>query len=275
LRELGVEVMGTTRGAQRARVLQRAAVESLVSDLGEHEASWRAECSRADVVFYFVPPQSSGDDPLERVLAAAESAEAFVYAGSTAVYGDRGGDWVDEATPARPAGALAEARYQAERSLFDAAETSGMPTRICRIAGIYGPGRTLKQALESGAYVLVRGSDTWVNRIHVDDLASGLIAAWQRGGDGEVYNIVDDQPHRASEFAVLAAELHGLPRPAWVDDTELVARFGEARARRKLDSKRVMNRRLKEELSVQLAYPTYRSGLPAAVAEERGEAAEF
>ncbi len=60
-----------------------------------------------------------------------------------------------------------------------------------------------------------QGRDTWVNRIHVDDLVSGLIAAWQRGKDGKIYNMTDDAPHRASEFQS-CGELHGLPAPRWV-----------------------------------------------------------
>ncbi|NIR43110.1 MAG: hypothetical protein GWN99_04270 [Gemmatimonadetes bacterium] len=94
---------------------------------------------------------------------------------------------------------------------------------------------------------------------------SGLIAAWQKGGDGRVYNLVDDEPHRASEFANLAADLQGLPRPEWIEESEARERLGEQRLRRKLASKRVRSRRLKEDLKLELKYPCYREGLCAAV----------
>jgi hypothetical protein len=71
----------------------------------------------------------------------------------------------------------------------------------------------------------------------------------------------------------LAADLHGLPRPEWIESGEALERLGEGRLRRKLDSKRIRNRRLKEELAVELEYRTYRTGLPAAVAEEARDTA--
>ncbi len=221
-------------------------------------------------MFYLVPPQGEGRDPLAPVLAALSAAtpESFVYASSTSVYGDRGGAWVDETTAVRPEGASAEARHQAERLVAGAAGTGRVPTRICRISGIYGPGRTLRRALERGDYLLIRGGDKWVNRIHVDDLVSGLVAASRMGSVGEVYNLVDDEPHRSSEFALLAAELHGLPAPEWVDEEVARARYGDSRLRRKLQNKRVRNRLLKEALRVELEYPNYRVGLPAAVRRE-------
>ena len=88
------------------------------------------------------------------------------------------------------------------------------------------------------------------------------------GVDGHVYNLSDDEPHKAHEFAIQAADLHGLPEPQRVDESEAFDRLGELRLRRKLDSKRVRNRRLTQELGVKLAYPTFRTGLPRAVAEE-------
>jgi len=264
-------VVGTTRSEGRASELEAAGIEPLIGELNDRETLRRIERLDLALVAYFVPPQGE-DDPLPQVLAAAAGAplEAFLYASSTSVYGDRGGDWVDETTMVKPEGREAESRHAAERLIVEAARSDQTPTRVCRITGIYGPGRTLRHALESGDYVLIRDHDTWVNRIHVDDLVSGLIAAWLRGGDGRVYNLVDDERHRASEFANRAADLHGLPRPEWIELSEALERFGEARLRRKLSNKRVRSLLLKEDLGLDLKYPSYRVGLPAAVEEERG-----
>ncbi len=270
LRELGLAVLGTTRSAARAADLEAAGIEPLIGGLGDPETLERIAELGPELVAYFVPPQAK-DDPLPAVLAAAARAplEAFLYASSTAVYGDRGGDWVDETTTPRPETPEARARLAAELVVLEAGARREMPTRICRITGIYGPGRTLKGALAGGDYVLIKDHDTWVSRIHVDDLVSGLIAAWQRGADGRVYNLVDDEPHRSSEFANLAVDLQGLPRPRWVEKAEAIGRYGEERLYRKLASKRVRSVRLKEELKVELRFPTYREGLPAAIAERR------
>ena len=101
----------------------------------------------------------------------------------------------------------------------------------------------------------------------MDDLVQGLVAAWRGGSDGRVFNLVDDEPHRTSEFAFLAADLQGLPRPEWIDVEEARESYRPGRLRRKLSNRRIRNRRLREELEVELKYPTYREGLPAAVAE--------
>jgi nucleoside-diphosphate-sugar epimerase len=270
LLEMNCRVVGTTRRESRAGELETAGIEPLLGELGAVETLRRIDELGPELVAYLVPPQAL-DDPLPGVLAATARAplEAFLYASSTAVYGDRGGDWVDETTIVKPETREAEARHAAERICVEAAWSYQTPTRVCRITGIYGPGRTLEKALASGDYVLIEGHDGWVSRIHVDDLVSALLAAWQRGGDGRVYNLVDDEPHRASEFAYLAADLQGLPRPEWIEESEARERLGEARLRRKLANKRVRSLRLKDDLKVELRYPTYREGLPAAVSEGR------
>jgi nucleoside-diphosphate-sugar epimerase len=268
---MGVSISGTTRSEARADELAAAGLEPLPGSLTDAKVLRGIREVNPQLVAYFVPPPVSGEDPLREVVDAIAGApvEAFLYASSTAVYGDRGGDWVDEDTAVRPESRVASARLTAERLAVEAARTGLAPTRVCRITGIYGPGRTLRRVLESGEYVLIKGRSTWVNRIHVDDLVSGLIAVWRCGVGGRVYNLSDDEPHQAHEFAIQAAELHGLPEPGWVDESVAFDRLGESRVRRKLDSKRVRNRRLTQELGVQLAYPTFRTGLPAAVAEEK------
>ena len=245
-------------------------MKPLVGELQGRELLLAIDKVSPDLVVYFVPPQPEDADPLSPVLAAIARVplEAFVYVSSTAVYGNRDGEWVDERAVVRPGSPVARARCQAERIVIEAAGTQGTPTRVCRVTGIYGPARTLKSSLEREEYVLIRDHDAWVNRIHVDDLASGLVAAWQAGDAAEVYNLTDDEPHRTSEFALMAADLRGLPMPRVVEATEAAELLGEERLRRKLDSKRVSNRRMKEELGVRLEFPSYKTGLPSAVAEE-------
>lgn len=271
LREAGVNVFGTTRDADRAVELEGSGVTPIVGQLTDRTTARELDRVGPDVVFYLVPPQRTAPDPLPEVLDALARAplEAWIYASSTSVYGDRDGAWVDEATPVRLESGRARARHAAERATLEAGWSYQAPVRICRLAGIYGPGRTLRAPLSRGDYLLIRGHDTWVNRIHVDDLVTALVAAWPKGRAGRVYNVSDGAPHRASEFALLAARLHGLPEPEWVEIEEARERYGESRLRRKLNSKRVKSERMRTELGVELEYPDYRSGLPAAVEPER------
>jgi len=227
--------------------------------------------TRPTLVAYFVPPQNSSQNVLAEILAAVPnpSLEAFLYASSSSVYGDCGGEWIDETTPVIPSCDDDAKRYAAELEVVRAGHTFGMPTRICRVSVIYGPGRTLKEPLESGSYTLVENNDPWMSRIHIEDLITGLIAAWQKGADGEVYNLVDQEPHRASEFANMAADLNRMPRPKYIKKAEAERRYNLQLLHHKLANRRVRCKRLIEELAVQLKYPSYTTGLPAAIADDR------
>ncbi|HSG80969.1 MAG TPA: NAD-dependent epimerase/dehydratase family protein, partial [Gemmatimonadota bacterium] len=164
LLQSGIRVKGTTRRVARAAELEALGIEPLVRALDDEETLEEIASYKPVLVVYFVAPVPGGDRYLRRVLKAASgsSLEAFVYASSTAVYGDRGGEWVDETTAVKPEGDMARARHSAELSVIEAATADGTPTRVCRITGIYGPGRTLRRSLASGEYSLVKKHDTWV-----------------------------------------------------------------------------------------------------------------
>ncbi len=266
----GHRVVGTSRGSGRDPELEAAGIEPLRLDLGEPGAARVLGRESPDVVFHLAPPV--GEEPgaeieaLLRVLGRAPL-EAFVYASSTSVYGDRGGAVVDASTLPRPDSPAGRARLVTERRLLQAGWTFDARPRIARIGGIYGPGRTLREAIREGRYRVLEGADTWSNRIHVDDLVEGLVAVWRRGENGRVYDLVDDEPHPPEAFARLVAARCGLELLTLTLE-EARATYGPDRLARKLGSKRVSNRRLREELGVELRYPTYREGLPAALAEE-------
>ena len=77
---------------------------------------------------------------MQNVLAALPSATGrFIYISTTGVYGDAGGDWIDEETPTDPQRDGGRASLAAEQAL--AAHPLGKNCVILRLAGIYGPGR--------------------------------------------------------------------------------------------------------------------------------------
>jgi nucleoside-diphosphate-sugar epimerase len=141
---------------------------------------------------------------------------------------------------------------------------SGLPVEIFRLAGIYGPGRSAFDRLRDGTAQRVVKPGQVFSRIHVDDVAAALAASIAHPRPGAVWNLADDEPAPPQDVVAHAAALLGLPAPPEVafEAAELseMARsfYGE--------SKRVANRRLREELGVDLAYPTYREGLAAILA---------
>ncbi|MEX0301210.1 MAG: SDR family oxidoreductase [Leisingera sp.] len=213
-----------------------------------------------------IGPNPQGDPVLaamrERIVAMP-GLEWIGYLSTTAVYGHRDGGWVDEADAVSPSSergdwrALAETQWQA---------IPGLPLHIFRLAGIYGPGRGPFAKLMAGRARRIVKPGQVFSRIHVEDIAQVLAASIAQPRPGAIYNVCDDDPAPPQDVLGHAAELLGLPVPAEVPFDEAgmtpMARsfYGE--------NKRVRNRRIKEELGVELLYPTYREGLRAVLEAE-------
>lgn len=211
-----------------------------------------------------IKPDDAGD-PVVRALkplAARLSGLRWLgYLSTTGVYGDRGGDLVDEDTPPDPSTERGRRRLAAEREWQAVAALHDLPLHIFRLPGIYGPGRNQLESILSGKARQVMRPGQVFSRIHVDDLARALRASIDRPDPGRIYNICDDEAAPPWEVLRHAAKLLGLPPPPEVapDDPALSA----TRQSFYVESKRVSNARMKAELGVTLAYPAYREGLKA------------
>ncbi|WP_043692768.1 NAD-dependent epimerase/dehydratase family protein [Luteibacter sp. 9133] len=114
-----------------------------------------------------------------------------VFVSSTAVYGEHGGDWVDETTVPAPMGFNGRVLLEGERWLASR-DIGGVSVRL---AGLYGPGRTqLLDRLREGKVVVPRGRGIYANRIHVDDAAAALALVLSLEQPAPVYVGVDDTP---------------------------------------------------------------------------------
>jgi len=192
-------------------------------------------------------------------IAALGTVRWIGYLSATNVYGDRGGAWVDETTPAAPTGERGRRRVAAEAAWQDIGQRSAIPVQIFRLAGIYGPGRSALDALRVGTARRIVKPGQVFSRIHVADLAAALEAAMTRTAAGAIYNLCDDEPAPPEEVIAYAASLLGMAPPP-LEDYATAALSPMARSFYD-DSKRVSNRRLKDELGVTLRYPSYREGL--------------
>jgi nucleoside-diphosphate-sugar epimerase len=185
----------------------------------------------------------------------------FVYTSSTGVYGQNDGSEVTEASATTPGTPAGEVLVETEQLLLREARDHGFPVVILRVAGIYGPGRGywLKQFLAGEARTEGEGGRV-LNMIHRDDVLGAILAAVEHGRPGEIYNAADDAPVTQEElFAWLASRL-GQPLPPSVPAEAAVAR------RRGLTSKRVSNRKLRNELGWRPRYPSFREGFAAELA---------
>jgi nucleoside-diphosphate-sugar epimerase len=271
----GCEVVATTRQVGRFGEIESLGARPVRADVLEPSTLEPLMHWGPEVVYDLVRPQSTGEDRYTTWgsgnvahALAQRPPKALIYLSSTSVYGRRDGEWTDESTPTVPVSPLGEARLETEHLYLDLHRTDGFPARICRVPGIYGPGRTLRERLESGAYRRMDDEKRFVSRIHVDDLVRGLVAAWKRGVDGEVYLLCDDEPLTGEEYAELTARLLSLPLPPAVPRLDIRAEMSTSGFERRVSSRRCSNRRMREELGVLPHYPSVREGVPAALREE-------
>lgn len=251
--------LGTVRSAGAGAVLAAGGIEPVLWD---DAAGVAAAVAAASHVLVSVPPDAEGDPVLARLGAALEAARPrwVGYLSTTGVYGDRGGGWVDEEGALEPVNERSRWRVAAERGWL----ATGLPVMVFRLAGIYGPGRSAFDRLREGRAQRVVKTGQVFSRIHVDDVAAVLRASMERPVAGRAYNVADDEPAPPQDVIAFAAALLGVPAPVEVAFEEaglsVMARSFYA------ESKRVSNRRIREELGVTLAYPTYREGLEAILA---------
>ncbi len=213
-------------------------------------------------------PGAEGDPFLPHVADALRQRppEWVGYLSTVGVYGDHQGGWVDEETPLAPSTKRGTLRVEAEAAWQALAEEAGLPLHIFRLAGIYGPGRGPFAKLRAGTARRVIKPGQVFSRIHVEDIATVLIASMERPNPGAIYNLCDNDPAPPQDVIAHAAELLGLPVPPAIDfetaEMTPMARSFYA------ESKKVRNDRIREELGVELRYPDYRAGLAALVAAE-------
>lgn len=215
-----------------------------------------------------VPPGPEGD-PVLAALKGRNDLGGVAWAGylsSTAVYGDRGGDWVDTRTEPRPSGPRGAARLAAERGWL--ALLPGLPVHVFRLAGIYGPGRSALDAVRAGRARRVHKPGHVFSRIHVDDIVEALLASIARPRPGAVYDLADEAPAPNEEVVAFACELLGAPTPPLEPWDEAAPTLSPALRDFYADSRRVSSARTRAELGLTLRHPDHRAGLRAILEEE-------
>ncbi len=224
-------------------------------------------------VYYFAPPPPSGtaDPRLGNFLAsiAPDALPARIVLISTSgVYGDCHGEWVTEDRPPRPDADRARRRLDAEQQLRAWGEAHARPVVILRVPGIYGPGRLPEERLRAGEPVLCEEESPWSNRVHIEDLVRACLAAGERNRPAAVYNISDGHPTTMTDYFNRVADVLGLKRPPPITLAQARAELSEGMQSYLAESKRLDNRRMREELGVEPRYPDLKQGLAACVAED-------
>ena len=256
-------VFATTRSIARAAELRALGLEPILCDVLD-PASLRALPGMESIAYCIgldrtrnVSMHSLYMDGLANVLAALKQpAHRFLYVSSTSVYGQTDGEEVDESATTEPLEESGKVVLESEHLL-----RSRLPSAIIlRFAGIYGPGRLMRaQAIIAGEPI-IGDAEKWLNLIHVDDGAAAAMAADERATSGSIYNVSDGAPVRRRVFYSKLAELLGAPPPRFESLPP-----GAMPSTRERGHRRIVSRRLRDELEMTLQYPTCEEGLLASV----------
>jgi nucleoside-diphosphate-sugar epimerase len=214
------------------------------------------------------PPDEGGDPVLRRHAAALASGKQrwIGYLSTTGVYGDRAGGLVDETTPPAPGQARSQRRLAAEEA-WRAARPAGAALDICRVGGIYGPGRAPFAELRAGVARRVVKPGHSFSRIHRDDIAHAVMAAISNPPlpGCRVLNFVDDEPADSATVMEEAARLLGVPPPPAMPFKEARLSMSPMALSFWSENRRVANAATKAALGIQWRYPSYREGLAASL----------
>jgi len=206
LRDRGDDVVVLARRPEKAAGLDAEVVEGELSDAG----AIRRGVEGSQAVFhiaadYRVGMVASKRDSMrdsnvggtERVLDAAVDAgvERIVYVSTVNVFGNTNGQTVDESYRRDEADGFVstydETKYRAHL-LTEQRAAEGAPIVIVQPGSVYGPGdhalvgQMIEQA-STGKMPAKAFPDLGLNMVHVDDVADGIMLAYDKGKPGESY----------------------------------------------------------------------------------------
>jgi dTDP-4-dehydrorhamnose reductase len=234
-----------TLSARRDRALRAArGAVAPVGRLRHVRAAW-AESEAGNIV----------PDGVRRT-AGSRAPVRLVYASTTGVYGDCGGAWIDETRMTQPANARAKRRVSAERQLRRATARGSVAASIARIPGIYARNRLPLVRLEKRTPALLDADDVYTNHIHADDLAAILVRLATHGRPARVIHASDDSSLKMGEYFDAVADAFGLAHAPRITRELAEQQIEPTLLSFMRESRRLVNRRLKEELRVRLRYPS-------------------
>ena len=215
-------------------------------------------------LYYFAPPSSKDDKDhrINRFLNNCQSRlpRRVVYISTSGVYGDCGGDWVDESRTPVPITARAKRRLDAEQKLIQFCRQFNCDYIILRVGGIYGSERLPINRLKE-TKVICPHEAPFSNRIHINDLANICYVAMHNKVKNEIFNVADGHPSSMTDYFYQIADFSGLPRPECVPMSEAREKLSPGMFSFVNESRRLSIDKMQSLLAVKLQFPTLNSGL--------------
>ena len=253
------QVFAVVRNVVYCEKLRTLKVIPLLADLDSRAALQRL-AGLADVIIHLAPPANFGERDLRtRNLLAALGNHSlpsrFIYISTTGVYGDCGGNWVDETQPINPMSSRSRRRVDAEQQIRRWAVRQNVSAHILRVPGIYAAERLPLERLQKGLPTMVVEQDSYSNHIHADDLVKAILASLRFAKPNRIYQVCDGSEMKMGDYFDVMADAFGLKRPLRWLRAEVQRAVSPMMWSFMNESRRMSNHRLLQELKVKLEYP--------------------
>lgn len=263
------QLFGLIRNASHKVQLRAVGITPILADL-DKRAPLVKIAGLADIVLHLAPPPSNtGGDPRTQNLLAALSRgylpQRLVYISTSGVYGDCGGAVVNETRQLNSQSVRARRRVDAEQRIRTWAKHNGVHASILRVPGIYSQERLPLERIRSATPAINAEEDSCTNHIFADDLARVVVAAMRYAKPNRCYHASDDSDLKMGDYFDEVADVFHLPRPPRLPRDEVKQSVSPVLWSFMNESRRLSNKRMKQELKIKLQYPQVSDALKAFV----------
>ena len=250
----------TSREETKIKKLDNLNYDSFQFTEKSFDKNFISKLEEADHILLSIAPINGADIVIKNFqnFLKPDKLKWITYLSATSVYGDHGGEWVDEKSETKPSSTNGIERLKIEKEWIKLANKFDLPLQIFRLSGIYSNQYNILTRLKSGQVKIINKKNHFFSRVHVEDIANILSNSLTQFKKNEVYNISDDKPAPAEEITMYGVKLLGVDKPKTIEineiESEMLTGFYK-------DSKKVNNKKMKEFFNYKLKYPTYVEGL--------------
>ncbi len=256
------DVWGTTSDLEKREIFEQRDISLIIQDQERIMSDVDSVLNGTTHLLISVPPKNLGCPIFRsyvREITSLKTLEWVGYLSTIGIYGDCGGEWVDEESETKPSTIRGSRRAKAEEQWLSLFKRYKAPVHLFRLAGIYGEGRCALDSIRAGIARRIYKENHVFNRIHIEDISQILAASMHHPRAGAIYNMSDDEPAPSHEIISEASKIMGVEEPPLIDIEH--ANLAPITQSFYSDNKRVGNSLIKNEFGITLKYPTYREGL--------------
>ena len=250
----------TSRQETQSKNFEDINYESFQFNEKKYDNDLTKNLDEADYILISIAPVNGEDIVIKNFKERFKNKKFkwITYLSATSVYGDHGGEWVDETSQTNPTSINGIQRLKVEKNWIEFSQQCNLSLQIFRLSGIYSNQYNVLKRLKTGEVKIINKKNHFFSRIHVEDIANALFKSLDNFKKGEIYNISDDKPASNKEVIMYAIKLLGVNEPPTIETSEIESEMLKNFYK---DSKKVSNKKMKNFFNFELKYPTYIEGL--------------